>query len=170
MIIAPIRDRSVSLSEEVNVAEPNTYRCTLEWTGSSKDYNAFSRNHRVAFEGKPSIEMTAAPEYKGDPSRVNPEDLLVASLASCQMLTYLAIAAMSKVEVLAYQDEAVGKVEKGQDGKMKMTTVTLRPRITISAASNRDRAVGLVTKAHEQCFIANSVTTQVTVEPEFDSR
>jgi organic hydroperoxide reductase OsmC/OhrA len=152
------------------VSEPHTYRCAIEWTGSTKDYNAFSRNHRAAFESKPAIEMTAAPEYRGDPARSNPEDLLVAALASCQMLTYLAIAAMSKVEVLEYHDEAVGKVEKGQDGRMKMTTVNLRPRITISADSNRDRAVGLVTKAHEQCFIANSVTTQVTVEPEFETR
>jgi organic hydroperoxide reductase OsmC/OhrA len=152
------------------VSEPHTYRCAIEWTGSTKDYNAFSRDHRVTLEGKSAIEMTAAPEYRGDPSRANPEDLLVAALASCQMLTYLAIAAMSKVEVLEYRDEATGKVEKGPDGKMRMTTVRLKPRITISAASNRDRAVGLVTKAHEQCYISNSVTTQVEVEPEFETR
>jgi organic hydroperoxide reductase OsmC/OhrA len=151
------------------MAEPNTYRCSLEWTGSNRDYNAFSRNHRVEFEGKAPIEMTAAPEYKGDPSRHNPEDLLVASLASCQMLTFLGIAAMSKVEVLEYRDGAVGTIER-VEGRFKMTKVVLRPRIVLAAGSNRDRAAGLVTKAHEQCFISNSVTTQVVVEPEFETR
>jgi len=145
------------------------YRCSLEWTGSNSDYNSFSRNHRVDFEGKPSLEVTASPDYKGDAARLNPEDLLVAAMASCQMLTYLAIAGMSKVEVLEYRDEAVGKLEK-VEGKIRMSRIDLKPRITISAASNRDRAVALVAKAHEQCFIANSVTTQVVVEPEFEVR
>jgi len=151
------------------MAEPYTYRCSLEWNGSNRDYNTFSRSHKVGFEGKAAIEMTAAPEYKGDPTRLDPEDLLVAALASCQMLTYLAIASMSKVEVLEYRDEAVGKVEKA-DGKMRMTRVILRPKIVLAPGSNRDRAAGLVTKAHEQCFIANSVTSQVIVEPEFEVR
>lgn len=152
------------------MAEPNSYRCALEWAGSNKDFNSFRRNHKVSFdEGKPSIEVTAAPEYKGDTTRLNPEELLVAALASCQMLTFLAIASMSKVEVLEYSDRAVGKIEKA-DGKMKMASVYLRPRIVISEASNRDRAAGLVTKAHEQCFISNSVTTQVVVQPEIEVR
>ncbi len=151
------------------MAEPFTYRCSLEWTGSNKDYNGFSRAHDVVFEGKPPIPMSASPEYKGDPARLNPEDLLVASIASCQMLTFLGIASMSKVEVLAYRDEAVGKVET-VDGKMRVTQVVLKPRIVLAAGSNRDRAAGLVTKAHEGCFIANSVTTQVVVEPEFEER
>jgi organic hydroperoxide reductase OsmC/OhrA len=153
----------------MKMAEPFTYRCSLEWSGSNKEYNTFDRNHRVAFEGKAGLTMTAAPEYKGDPTKLDPEDLLVAALASCQMLTFLAIASMSKVEVLAYRDAAVGKVEKA-DGKMKMTTVVLKPKIVLAPGSNLDRAAGLVTKAHEQCFIANSVTTQVVVEPEFEVR
>src|SRR6267143_762484 len=96
------------------------FRCSLSWSGSNRDYNAFSRNHRVVFAGKPPLEVTAAAEYKGDPRHLNPEDLLVAALASCQMLTYLGIASGSKVEVLAYHDEAVGTLEK-VDGKMRMT-------------------------------------------------
>jgi organic hydroperoxide reductase OsmC/OhrA len=148
------------------MAEGTTYRCTLEWSGSNKDYHSFSRNHRVAFDGKPPLEVTAAPEYKGDPGRLNPEELLVAALASCQMLTYLGIASGSKVEVLSYRDEATGVLEK-TDGKMRVSRVILRPRIVITAATNRDRALGLVAKAHDQCFIANSVNTTVTIEPEF---
>jgi organic hydroperoxide reductase OsmC/OhrA len=151
------------------MSEANSYRLSLEWSGSNSDYNTFSRTHRVMFLGKPPLEVTAAPEYKGDPSRLNPEDLLVASLASCQMLTYLGIAAASKVEVLQYKDEAVGTLEK-IDGKIRMTRVVLKPRIVISAGSNRDRALGLVAKAHDQCFIANSVTTEVVVEPELEMR
>jgi organic hydroperoxide reductase OsmC/OhrA len=151
------------------MAETHTYRASLGWTGSNRDYNSFDRTLQVTFEGKTAIEMSAAPEYKGDPARLNPEDLLVASLASCQMLTFLAIASMSKVEVLEYRDEAIGKVDKA-DGKMKMVRVVLRPKIVLAPGSNRDRAAGLVTKAHEQCFIANSVTTEVVVEPEFEVR
>ncbi len=142
------------------------YRSSLEWAGSNVDYNTFSRNHKVTFEGKTSFEVSASPDYKGDATKLNPEDLLVAAMASCQMLTYLAIASMSKVEVLEYRDEAVGKVEK-IDGKMKVSRIDLKPRITISAASNRDRATALVAKAHDQCFIANSVNSQVVVESEF---
>ncbi len=151
------------------MAEPNTYRSSLEWTGSNRDYNSFNRNHQVSFDGKAGIEVTAAPEYRGDPGRINPEEMLVAALASCQMLTFLGIASMSKVEVLEYRDEALGKVEK-VDGKFRMIRVVLKPRIVLGPGANRDRAAGLVTKAHEQCFIANSVTTEVVVEPEFEIR
>jgi organic hydroperoxide reductase OsmC/OhrA len=151
------------------VAEPNTYRCTLEWKGSNKDYNTFDRGVKATFEGKASVDMSAAPEYKGDPTRLNPEDLLVASLASCQMLTFLGIASISKVEVLEYRDEAVGKIAKA-DGKLRMTEVVLRPRIVLAPGSSKERAAGLVTKAHEQCFIANSVTTQIVVEPQIEVR
>ena len=152
------------------MAEPHTYRCSLEWKGTNRDYNSFNRNHRVRFEGKTEIEATAAPEYKGDPGKVNPEEMLVAALSTCQMLTFIAIASMSKVEVLEYRDDAAGKVEKGADGKMRMTRVVLKPRIVLAAGANRDRAAGLVTKAHEQCFISNSVTTEVVVEPQFEMR
>src|SRR5262245_5433013 len=144
------------------------YRCTLEWKGTNRDYNTFNRNHQVVFPGKSPLTVTAAAEYKGDAAQLNPEDLLVAALASWQMLTYLGIASASKVEVLEYSDEPVGTVEKA-DGLMRMTRVVLKPRIVISAASNRDRALGLVAKAHDQCFIANSVTTQVTVEPTLEA-
>ena len=162
------RDRSFEM--EASRAESHTYRADLEWKGTNKDYNSFDRGLRVHFEGKHSIDMTAAPEYKGDPAKLNPEDLLVASLASCQMLTYLAIASMSKVDVLEYRDEAVGKIEKGADGKLRMTRVVLKPRIVLAPGANRDRAVGLVTKAHEQCYIANSVNTEIVVEPQFEMR
>lgn len=151
------------------MAEASNFRCTIEWSGPSADYDTFSRNHRVSFPGKPPIEVSAAPEYRGDPTCPNPEDLLVAALASCQMLTYVGMAAASKVEVLEYRDEAVGTLEKS-DGRVRMTRVVLRPRIVIGKAANRDRALGLVSKAHDQCFISNSVTTQVTVEPEITAR
>jgi len=122
-------------------------------------------NHRLEFEGKAPIEASAAPQYKGDPSRSNPEELFVASLASCQMLSYLALAARGGVTVLAYDDRAQGTLTIA-DKKMRFTEVVLRPRITIAAGSDEAKARALVHAAHEACFIANSVACEVRAEPE----
>jgi organic hydroperoxide reductase OsmC/OhrA len=122
-------------------------------------------NHRIEFEGRPAIEAAAAPQYKGDPSRVNPEELFVASLASCQMLTYLALAARAGVSVLAYDDRARGTLTIA-DKKMRITEVVLRPRITLAPGTDEAKARGLVEAAHDGCFIANSVACTVRTEPE----
>jgi acyl carrier protein len=121
--------------------------------------------HEVAFDGRPSLSVAAAPQYRGDPSRLNPEELFVASLASCQFLTYLALAPRAGVTVLAYDDRSVGTLTI-VDKKMRMAEVVLRPRITIDAATDDAKARALVNSAHEGCFIANSVRTTVRLEPE----
>ena len=147
------------------------FQCRLEWTGAAQgpaaDVQTYSRDHRIDFEGRPSIEASSAPAYVGDPSRLNPEEMLTAALSSCQMLTYLSIMARSRMPVVAYTDEAEGVLEKGEDGKLWMTRVTLRPRITLPAGSDLQKAGALIEKAHQHCFIANSVRTQVTIEPTF---
>jgi organic hydroperoxide reductase OsmC/OhrA len=108
--------------------------------------------------------MSAAPAYRGDPDRANPEQLFVAALSACQALTYLYLAARAQVTVVAYADETDGQLGLA-DGVMKMVRVTLRPMITLAPGADAVRARALVNDAHHQCFVANSVTTAVAIEP-----
>jgi organic hydroperoxide reductase OsmC/OhrA len=122
-------------------------------------------NHRIEFAGRPAIEASAAPQYRGDPARVNPEELFLAALVSCQMLTYLALAARAGIDVLAYDDRAQATLAIA-DRKMRVTEVLLRPRITLAAGADEAKARALVEAAHDGCFIANSVACAVLVEAE----
>ncbi|HEX5473591.1 MAG TPA: OsmC family protein [Vicinamibacterales bacterium] len=142
----------------------------LEWTGAIKgpttDPAAFSRDLTVVL-GAVTLPMSAAPGYRGDPARANPEQLFVASLSGCQALTYLFLAARNHLVVFGYKDEAEGRLAL-IDGRMRVSRVTLRPRITLAAGTDEMKALELVERAHHDCFIANSVTTTVTIEPAFD--
>ncbi len=150
------------------MATSHEFKCKLSWTGAAKgpaaSYDSYSRDLRLEFDGKPAIAASAAPGYKGDPALHNPEDLLIASLAACHCLTYLAICSMSNVKIVAYEDEARGTLEKVGEA-MKFTSAVLRPKVTIAAAGDEPRARSLHEKAHRQCFIVNSVNFPVTVEP-----
>jgi organic hydroperoxide reductase OsmC/OhrA len=141
----------------------------LEWTGAAKgptrDPATFSRDLSVSVDAT-TLPMSSAPGYRGDPSRVNPEQLFVASLSACQALTYLFLAAKSGVPVVAYSDDAEGRLGLA-DGKIRMSRVMLRPHIVLEPGANETRARALVAKAHEGCFIANSVSTPVDIEPSF---
>jgi organic hydroperoxide reductase OsmC/OhrA len=141
----------------------------LEWTGAAKgatrDPATFSRDLNLLVDAM-SLPMSSAPGYRGDPSRVNPEQLFVASVSSCQALTYLFLAAKNGVAVIGYTDDAEGRLGM-VDGKIRMSRVTLRPRITLEAGANETRARELVAKAHENCFVANSVSTPVDIAPIF---
>jgi organic hydroperoxide reductase OsmC/OhrA len=111
------------------------------------------------------VTATAAPAYLGDPAHVNPEEAFVASLSSCHMLTFLAIACKQKFVLDSYEDEAVGHLEKDADGKLAITRVELRPRITWDddRKPSADELDKMHHAAHENCFIANSVKTEVRV-------
>ena len=124
-----------------------------------------AHNHEVSFAGRPSIEVSAASQYKGDPSRLNPEELFLASLASCQMLSYLAFAARAGIDVVAYDDAAQAKLAI-VERRMRIAAVALRPRITIAPGQDAAKAHALVESAHAACFIANSVACPVEVEAE----
>ena len=123
-------------------------------------------NHELAFEGRPPLTLSSAPQYKGDPTCLSPEDLFVGALSSCQMLSFVALAGRAGVGVLAYDDDAVGTLAIA-DKKMRITEVRLRPRITLAAGADEAKARALVEAAHEGCFIANSVACTVVTEPEF---
>lgn len=148
------------------MATSYTYRCALEWTGaeiSPTNVATFSRDARVTFTSGVTIDLSAAPEFRGNASRTNPEELFVVSLASCQMLTYLFLAARNGVQVTGYADAAEGELAV-KDGKLRMTRVTLHPTITIAAGADPAKAHDLVERAHGDCFIANSVACDVAIE------
>jgi organic hydroperoxide reductase OsmC/OhrA len=141
----------------------------LEWSGAAKgatlDATTFSRDLDVTI-GPAAVPMSAAPGFRGDASRVNPEQLFVASLSACQALTYLFLAAKHGVAVTGYADDAEGRLGIA-DGKMRVSRVVLRPRITLADPSSEPKARALVEQAHAECFIANSTTTPVHIEPTF---
>jgi organic hydroperoxide reductase OsmC/OhrA len=141
----------------------HTFRAHVEWRAGGEGVAAGT--HRVTFEGRPPLEVSAAPQYKGDPSRVNPEELFLASLASCQLLTYLALASRAGIGVVGYEDRPEATLAM-KDRRMRVTEVLLRPRITIVAGSDAAKAGQLVAAAHDGCFIANSVACEVRIEPE----
>ena len=122
-------------------------------------------NHHVEFAGRPALELSGAPQYRGDGTKLNPEELFTASLASCQLLSYLALAPRAGVRVLAYEDRPIATLAIA-DKKMRVTEIVLRPRITIAADADAAAARTLVDRAHDVCFIGNSISCAVRLEPE----
>jgi organic hydroperoxide reductase OsmC/OhrA len=145
------------------------FECHLTWTGSSNgsttSYEAYSRELLVEIEGKPPLLGSSAPPFRGDGKLHNPEDLLVAALAECHCLSYLALAARAGVVVAGYEDRATGIMAK-IDGKFRFREVTLRPRVWVTPGVNVDQARALHEQAHGECFIASSVNFPVRNEPE----
>jgi organic hydroperoxide reductase OsmC/OhrA len=144
------------------------HKVTLEWKRATESfsYETYSRDHVLLFEGGVRVSASAAPAYRGNPAHVNPEEALVAALSSCHMLTFLAVAAKKQFVVDQYSDHAVGVLEKNQKGKLAITRVTLRPRVVFSGPTlpTPEQITALHERAHSECFIANSVLTEVTVE------
>jgi organic hydroperoxide reductase OsmC/OhrA len=151
----------------LHIRNMSEHKVTLKWErgGTEFSYQRYPRDHTWSFDGGHTMTATAAPAYLGNPANVDPEEAFVASLASCHMLTFLSIACKQKFVLDSYEDEAVGHMEKNADGKLAITRVEIRPKITWSG--NRRPSVEELDKmhhaAHENCFIANSVKTNVTV-------
>ena len=144
------------------------HKARIDWKRSTDDftYDTYDRNHRWRFEGGIEVAASAAPDYLGQAERVDPEEAFVASLSSCHMLTFLAIAALKRYTLDAYSDDAVGYLEKNEAGKLAMTRVILRPEVIFSGEKqpSPEQIEKMHHSAHDQCFIAQSVTTEVTVE------
>ena len=145
------------------------HRTTITWRRASEDfsYPAYSRDHTWAFPGGVVVPASAAPKFLGNPERVDPEEAFVAALSSCHMLSFLAIASRRRYVVDTYDDAAVGYLEEDADGKLVITRVILRPRVTFSGDKlpNSEQIDLMHHQAHDQCFIANSVKTEVVCEP-----
>lgn len=147
----------------------HTYRATLTWDGSDGStgggYTAYGRNHVGAVPpAEGTFALSADPHFRGDPTRANPEQLLVLAASSCQMLSFLHVAATAGLDVLAYDDDAEGLMP-GRERPMRITRITLRPTVTVAAGSDVSRFDELMHEAHEGCFIASSLTSEVVLEP-----
>jgi len=145
------------------------HKATVKWSRAGKEftYRTYSRDHVWGLNGN-DVPASATTAYLGNPSRVDPEAALVAALSSCHMLTFLALAANKGFIVESYEDAAVGHLEKNAAGKLAITRVELHPRIVYGGSKQPTAADfdWLHDKAHKECFIANSVTTEVRVVKE----
>lgn len=143
------------------------HRIELSWERGERAFaDSFSRTHTVRFAGGQSVQTSSAPDYFGDAALANPEELLIAALSSCHMLTFLAVAAKRGHSVERYADTAVGVLEKNAEGKFAVTRVTLRPEVEFGGDKrpSPEELANLHHKAHQHCMIANSVKTEVTVQ------
>jgi organic hydroperoxide reductase OsmC/OhrA len=144
------------------------YTVQIEWTGNrgkgTVHYTEYDRNHILRAAGKPDLACSSDTAFRGDASRYNPEDMLVASLSSCHMLWYLHLCADAGVVVTAYIDKPKG-VMLETAGSGHFTEVVLHPEVTIANLEMKDKAISLHDEAHKRCFIANSVNFPVTHIP-----
>jgi organic hydroperoxide reductase OsmC/OhrA len=151
-----------------NVTEPRVhhYRAQCSWSGSTAvGYQHYDRSHRgSAPPAEAELTLTSDPAFGGDPSRLNPEQLVVLAAASCQLLSFLAVAARARLDVRDYRDEATATMPEG-DKPVRLAEIVLRPRITLVTGPSEERVRHLVDVAHRECFIANSLATPVRVEP-----
>ncbi len=150
-------------------ARQHHYRVTVRWTGNrgegTSSYKAYGREGELQAEGRQTIALSADPAFRGDPTRWNPEQLLLASVSACHKLWYLHLCADAGIVVEEYQDAAEGTMVEGVKGHF--TGIILKPRIRLQNHHDRDRAAALHHNAHDACFIANSVNFPVECQPEF---
>ena len=142
------------------------YEVNVTWTGNlgsgTSGYQAYSRNHEIRSGGK-TLEGSSDPAFRGDGSRWNPEELLVSTLSTCHMLWFLHLCADAGIVVESYEDNASGTMAVTEEGGGRFTEVTLRPRV--SSNGGEDQIARLHERAHQLCFIANSVNFPVRCEP-----
>lgn len=143
---------------------------TTHWERETPDfkYDSYGRDHTLTLgPAETALRASSAPAYLGNPSLPNPEDLLVAAISSCHMLTFLAVAARKGYVVDSYDDQAIGTMEKDARGSVRITRAVLRPRVMFGGDKQPDAPAlaALHDAAHRGCFIANSVSTEIRVEP-----
>jgi organic hydroperoxide reductase OsmC/OhrA len=143
----------------------HTYAATCSWRGSTgAGYEDYDRGHTASSPPSPMrLDLSADPAFRGDPGLLNPEQLLVLAASSCQLLSFLAVAARARVDVIAYDDEASGEMPEGK--KPWIERIVLRPTVVYRGETTPERIVHLLEVAHRECYIANSVRTEITLEP-----
>ena len=154
-----------------DLTKTHRYAVVVKWTGNTgtgtSGYRNYERRHEILAEGrKPLIPGSSDPAFRGDPTRWNPEELLVASLSACHKLWYLHLCAAAGIIVLAYIDHAEGFMEETDDGSGCFQRVILRPEVTVASGSDIAKARELHAAAHANCFIAKSVNFSVEHEPQ----
>jgi organic hydroperoxide reductase OsmC/OhrA len=147
-----------------------SHGATVEWSGGGGDFlsGRYSRAHLWRFDGGAVVRASASPDVVpvplSDPVGVDPEEALIASVSSCHMLWFLDFARRAGVEVLSYRDSAEGTMARDERGRVALTRIVLRPRIDFAADPSAAEIARLHHLAHENCFIANSLRTEVVVE------
>jgi organic hydroperoxide reductase OsmC/OhrA len=149
--------------------QTHSYEPTVTWTGNTgsgtSGYRHYERSHEISAAGKPTIPGSSDPAFNGDPARWNPEELLVASLSQCHMLSFLHRCSVAGVVVTGYRDRPIGTMTETADGGGYFTEVVLRPEVSFAEPDDAGRADALHHRAHELCFIASSVNFPVRCEP-----
>jgi organic hydroperoxide reductase OsmC/OhrA len=147
----------------------HNYKLTAVWTGNkgdgTKNVRTYDRSHTVSIQGKPELFLTTDNSVVGDKSKLNPEDLLVSAISSCHMLSYLYLCSLEGIVVKAYTDNATGIMLENTAGGGSFKEVTLNPVFCVTDESMVEKAVELHHKAHEICYIANSVNFEVKCNP-----
>jgi organic hydroperoxide reductase OsmC/OhrA len=146
------------------------YETRLRWTGSTGlGWERYEREHTVtAPPAEQEVRVTTG-ESKGDPSVLNPEQLLLMAASSCQMLWFLHLASKARIDVVAYDDEAVALMPEDEE-PVRITEIALRPRIAVAGEVSEERVRKLVDTAHEHCFVANSLNSSMSIEPTVERR
>jgi len=145
------------------------YLATCSWNGSTAGgYATYSRSHQaVAPPARAGLVLSSDPAFRGEPDLLNPEQLLLLAASSCQLLSFLAVAARARIDVVAYEDHAEATMPEA-DRPVRITEIHLRPRITVRPPASEPRVLALVDTAHRECFIANSLTSAMTITPIVD--
>jgi organic hydroperoxide reductase OsmC/OhrA len=153
------------------MARLHSYSVTVTWTGNTgsgtSGYREYKRSHEISAAGKSAIAGSSDPAFRGDGTRWNPEELLVASLSTCHQLWYLHLCADAGIVIETYVDEATGVMEESGDGGGQFVEVILRPKVRLAPGSDQAKATVLHHEAHAKCFIARSVNFPVKCEPMF---
>lgn len=143
----------------------HTYRTSLSWSGSTgSGYRDYPRAHRA--EAPPAsgpVILSADPHFRGDADLLNPEQLVVMAASSCQLLSFLAVAALAGVDVVGYDDTAEGEMSDGAR-PMRIERIRLAPVIRVAGGTDREQVLELVARAHDECYVANSLTSEVRVD------
>lgn len=151
------------------MSREHSYSINISWTGNTgtgtSGYRNYLRDHEISAPGKAPIAGSSDPGFRGDKTRYNPEELLVATLSACHMLWYLHLCAEAGIVVVEYQDDAKGKMVETEEDGGHFTEVTLRPIVKVSTGADPALARQLHDQAHHLCFIANSVKFPVLCDP-----
>lgn len=148
------------------MSKEHQYTADLHWRGDhTRTYESYTREHVVRFSGKPDLVATADPLFLGDAALYDPEDLLMAALSGCHLLTYLALCARARIDVRSYRDKARGTLLLTPEGGGHFTEVVLHPEVIVAEPGHCEKATALHTAAHKYCFIASSMNFPVRCEP-----
>ena len=149
----------------------HNYHAVSYWAGDTAvGYENYARTHASSAPPAPiELAVSADPAFLGDPRKLNPEQLVVMAASSCQLLSFLAVAARARVRVLEYEDHAEARMPEDEK-PLRLTRITLRPRIVVGPDAKEERILKLTKVAHEQCYVANSLSTDIAVEPTVEIR